>query len=130
MPSKDILDRLVQIDNWDCIPRKCKTKKCTWIYFRCKPPRRKFTKAIFISYNPDEKTLLCRFPGSAFVKKTKGIDKIYIDPDNITCKDMKKICKGYKSPLKNDLKTKTVKKTNRKFKDSKKKPKKKMLIKF
>ena len=128
MPSKEILDRLVQIDNWEHIPRKCKTKKCSWIYFRAMPPRRKFVKAIYISYKPEEKTLLCRFPGSAFVKKTKGVDKIYIDPVTTLSKDMKKMCKSYK-PKAIDQ-GKTTKKSTKRFKPSKKKPKKKMLIKF
>ena len=43
--------------------------------------------------------MLLRFPNSAFFKKFKGKDKIYVDPETLYMKDLKVMVKGYKKPV-------------------------------
>ena len=110
MPTRELIKRLVEIKEWENIPKKDKNKKTTWIYYR---NGRKYNKALFIAYQKDEDNVLLRFPNSAFFKKYKSRDKIYIDSSSMYIKDMKRMVKGWKQ------------------KDTKKvKSKKKILLKF
>lgn len=107
MPTREILNRLVEINNWDKIPKKNKLKKTTNVYYK---NNRKMVKAIFIAYQEDEDikqmcsgkykgNVLLRFPNSIYIKKFVGKDKLYIDPQDMFQKDLKKMISGWKKPL-------------------------------
>lgn len=112
MPSRELLKRLELVTDWTKIPKKDKSKKMLWIYFiddRENKRSKKFVKAWFISYKEEDKYVLLRFPNSAFLKKFKGKDKIYVDPNTLYKKDMKGMVKGWK-PKEDDKKSKKKKK--------------------
>lgn len=92
MPSRELLRRLESVTDWRKIPKKDKNKKMLWIYFK---DGRKFIRAWFITYQEEDNNVLLRFPNSAFFKKYKGKDKIYVDPELLYKKDMKVMVKGY-----------------------------------
>lgn len=128
------MNRLVEIKEWDKIPKKDKSGKMLWVYFKT---GRKFNRAWFISYQEDKDVkdmcdaylgnVLLRFPNSAFFKKFKGKDKIYIDPDTMYIKDMKKMVKGWKPKVVEEKKESKKKVSKKK---SKKKSGGKILLKF
>lgn len=108
MPSRELMRRLVEIERWNKIPKKNKSKKSLWIYYKS---GRTYKKGLFIAYQEEEGlkdmcegkyegNILLRVPGSVFFKKYKGKDKIYVDPDDVYVKDMKAMVKGYKKPNK------------------------------
>lgn len=135
MPTRELIKRLVEIKEWNKIPKKDKASKKVWVYFR---KERKYERAWFIAYQEDvdikgmcdayKGNVLLRFPNSAFFKKFKGKDKIYIDPTLMYIKDMKQMVKGWKPAKKEEVK-KDKKKLVRKLR-SKKKGGKKILMNF
>ena len=140
MPTRELLRRLKLVDDWTKIPKKDKSKKMLWIYFKdnhVNPASRKMSKAWFISIQ-DEKPLkdicenykgnvLLRFPNSAFFKKYKGKDKIYVDPDQLFKKDLNKMVK---SAPKKKSKKKSKKKIVKSKKKTRKRGGKKIMLKF
>ena len=88
---RELINRLEVVTDWTKIPTKDKVGKTLWIYFK---DGRKFIRAWFITYQDEDKNVLLRFPNSAFLKKYKGKDKIYVDPTLLYKKDMKKMVKG------------------------------------
>ena len=135
MPTRELLKRLLPVTDWRKIPKKDKNKKMVWIYFidkRTNVRSKKFIKAWFISYQEDENNVLLRFPNSAFFKKYKGKDKIYVDPQSLYMKDLKVMVKGYKKDKKEGKKPKPLSITppKRKSKSKKKKGGKKILLNF
>ena len=104
MPTRELMRRLVEIERWNKIPKKTRTKKTMWIYYKS---GRTYKKGMFISYQEDEAlkdmcagkykgNVLMRVPGGVYFKKYKGKDKIYVDPKDVYIKDMKGMVKSYK----------------------------------
>jgi hypothetical protein len=110
MPSRELMNRLVEINNWKNIPKVDKYGKKVWLYYKS---GRTYKRGIFISYQEDEAlkdmckgvyqgNVLLRVPSRTFFKKFKGRDKIYLDPNEFYIKDMKKMVRGYKPKSKEE----------------------------
>ena len=108
MPTRELINRLVEITNWDNIPKVNKSGKKLWIYYK---KGRTYGRGIYINYQYDEGlkdmcegkykgNVLLKIPNGVFFKKYKGKDKIYVDPDTMYIKYMKKMSKGYKPSTK------------------------------
>lgn len=108
MPTREEISRLTVIQNWDKIPKKNKKGKNPTIYIK---NGRKYIKMILIAYQDDQDVkdmcgdnykgnVLLRYPGGAYKKVFKGKDQIYIDWTTVYIKDMKKMVRGWRVPIK------------------------------